>query len=141
MNSALSSRLEAAVIALVGLGTLKDRLYAAYCDHLEDIDGQELPEEVRGDFCEMSQAMHRARALPGDNVVRASVRKFSGDEAQRYAATIVRAYGLRMHSLSQTLQLPARIGAPVRSATPLAALLALEGTGNGSTRPKQLASS
>ncbi len=77
MHSAFSKQLEAAVLTLVGHGTLKDRLCAAFCDHLDDLKEQELPAEVQGEFASMSRAMHSARALPGDSVVRASVRKFS----------------------------------------------------------------
>ena len=138
LNSALSTRLEAAVIALTGANALKDRLYSAYCDHLGDIVAEDLPDEVQLDFMEMSKAMHRARALPGDSVVRASVRKLSNDEAQRFAALIVRMYGARIHSLSATLKLPSRTSAAARNITPLAALLAIDG-GHGRTRPKHAA--
>ena len=138
MNSALSTRLEAAVIALTGANALKDRLYSAYCDHLGDIVAEDLPDEVQLDFMEMSKAMHRARALPGDSVVRASVRKLSNDEAQRFAALIVRMYGARIHSLSATLKLPSRTDAATRNITSLAALLAIDG-GHGRTRPKHAA--
>ena len=140
MNSALADQLEAAVITLAGHGALKDRLSAAYCDHLEDIDAQELPLETQQDFTELSKAMHAARALPGDNVVRASVRKFSNEEAQRYAAIIVRVYGVEMEHQSTTVRTPVRIGAQSRSSAPLAALLTLEGGGNSGARPKHATS-
>jgi hypothetical protein len=81
--------------------------------------------------------MHAARALPGDDVVRASVRKFSNDEAQRYAALIVRIYGLEMQNQNSTLRAPARIGTPSRGNTALAALLTLEGVVSGVARNKQ----
>ena len=38
--------------------------------------------------------MQRARALPGDDVVKASVRKLSNEEARRYAELVVRLYGM-----------------------------------------------
>jgi hypothetical protein len=136
LNSALADQLEAAVIALASHGALKDRLATAYSNHLGDIDVQELPLEAQQDFTELSKAMHAARALPGDNVVRASVRKFSNEEAQRYAALIVRIYGLEMQNQNSTLRSPARIGAPSRGNTALAALLALEGVGSGAARTK-----
>ena len=142
MNSALADQLEAAVVALAAHGALKDRLCAAYCDHLEDIDAQDLPLEAQQDFAELSLAMHAARALPGDNVVRASVRKFSNEEAQRYAACIVRLYGLEMHNRVEAVRIPARIGNPSRAAAPLAALLALEGGNHqGSARAKHASGS
>ncbi|MBS0387478.1 MAG: hypothetical protein JSR15_03270 [Proteobacteria bacterium] len=142
MNSALADQLEAAVIALAAHGALKDRLSTAYCNHLEDIDLQDLPLEAQQDFAELAKAMHAARALPGDSIVRASVRKLSNEEAQRWAALIVRLYGLEMQNQHQletaatTLRTAARSSAAARNALPLAALLALEGGAGGTARPK-----
>ena len=141
MNSALAEQLEAAVTALAAQGALKDRLAQAWCSHLETIDAQDLPLESQQDFSEMSKSIHGARVLPGDNIVRASVRKLSNEEAERFAALIVRIYGLAMSSrpqvetIASTLRSAARNGAAARSAAPLAALLALDG-GAGSARPK-----
>ncbi len=127
MNSALTRKLEAAVTILTGQGALKDRLALAYSDYLEHLDLLELPEETQREFAELSLAMHRARALPGDTIVRASIRKLSNEEAQRYASLAVRMYGLHMADLA-AVQAPLR-SAPPRSATPLAALLALDSPG------------
>jgi hypothetical protein len=129
MHSALSAQLEAAVLTLVGHGAMKDRLCTAYCDHLDDIREQDLPEEVQREFAAMSRAMHGARALPGDSVVRASVRKFSNEQAQGFAALIVRTYVLRMQGLAATPVGAGRLGNAARNAPPLAALLAIEGSG------------
>ena len=138
MHSALSAQLEAAVLTLVGNGALKDRLCAAYCDHLDDIREHDLPEEVQREFSAMSRAMHGARALPGDSVVRASVRKFSIEQAQGFASLIVRAYVLRLQNLAATPVGPARLGSAARNAaTPLATLLTLEGSGSGATHAKR----
>ena len=90
----LTARLEAAALSLTGPGHIKDRLFEAYCRHLEDIQESDLPVELRMQFAAMIQALHRARALPGDHVVRASVRKLSNDEARRYAELVVRLYGM-----------------------------------------------
>ncbi len=73
----------------------------------------ELPEEVQGEFAAMSRAMHSARALPGDSVVRASVRKFSNEQAQGFATLIVRTYVLQLQSLAATPVGPARLGEPL----------------------------
>ena len=138
MHSALSAQLEAAVLTLVGHGALKDRLCAAYCDHLDDIREQDLPEELQREFSAMSRAMHGARALPGDSVVRASVRKFSNEQAQGFAALIVRAYVLRLQGLAATPVGPARLGSSAaRNAPPLAALLGLEGSAGGAVQGKR----
>jgi hypothetical protein len=137
MHSAISAQLEAAVLTLVGHGALKDRLCAAYCDHLDDLREQDLPEEVQAEFSAMSRAMHGARALPGDSVVRASVRKFSNQQAQAYAALIVRSYVLRVQGLAATPVGPARLGTAARKPPPLAALVALEGSHGGAAQAKR----
>jgi hypothetical protein len=140
MYSALTTQLEAAVLALVGHGALKDRLCAAYTDHLDDIREQDLPEEIQSEFSAMSRAMHAARALPGDSVVRASVRKFSNEQAQGFAALIVRAYVLRIQNLAATPVGAARLANPAREVPPLPALVALEG-GSARSQSKRLRNS
>ena len=90
----LSARLEAAALSMTGPGNIKDRLRDAYCGHLEDVQESDLPGSVSAEFAEMIQALHRAQALPGDDVVRASVRKLSNEEARRYAELVVRLYGM-----------------------------------------------
>jgi hypothetical protein len=47
---------------------------------------------VRDEFQELITALHRERALPGDTVLRASLRKLSTVEAGRYAKLIIRTY-------------------------------------------------
>lgn len=138
MDSSVTRKLEAAVNILIGHGALKDRLSLAYSDCLERLDEQDLPEEAQNDFTEMSQAMHRARALPGDTIIRASIRKLSNEEAQRYALLVVRTYGLHMADLA-TARAPIRT-APARGTTPLAALLALDGSGVSSATHGKVAS-
>ena len=137
MHSALSKQLEAAVLALVGHGVLKDRLCAAYRDHLDDIREHDLPEQVQGEFAAMSRAMHSARALPGDSVVRASVRKFSNEQAQGFATLIVRTYVLRLQAVAATPVGPARLGHATRDAPPLAALLGLKGSSGAVVHSKR----
>jgi hypothetical protein len=92
MHASLIFRLEAAVTTLSGNGALKDRLTRAYARHLEQLETEALPPTVRSEFAALANALHSARALPGDNVVRASVRKLSNEEAERCAALIVRTY-------------------------------------------------
>lgn len=90
----LGSRLEAAALSMTGPGSIKDRLLDAYRSHLEDVQELDLPGALSAEFAEMIQALHRAEALPGDDVVRASVRKMSNEEARRYAELVVRLYGM-----------------------------------------------
>ena len=134
LDASIFHRLEAAVVRLAGDGSLKDRLAAAYGAHLDSISELELPCEVQHEFVQMSKTMHLARALPGDSVVRASVRKLSSEEALRFSALIVRMYALH-------LQPPARIGATPRGAPALLSLLAIETAGGGGSRAGQAANS
>src|SRR5260221_11037372 len=109
MDITLSHRLEAAVTLLAGDGTLKERLAAAYREHLDDIDELELPNEGQLEYSQMSRTMHLARALPGDNVVRPSGRKLPNEEAHRFAALIGRMYSLRSQSLTPGPKRPAPV--------------------------------
>jgi hypothetical protein len=89
----LSARLEAAALSLTGPGHIKDRLLDAYCRHLRDVQESDLPGEFGLEFAEMIHALHRAHALPGDDVVKASIRKLSNEQACHYAELVVRLYG------------------------------------------------
>lgn len=92
MMADLRERLQAAALSLTGQGSIKERLFQAYCGHLQDIEECDLP-CLGAEFAEMIQAFHRERALPGDHVVRASVRKLSNKEACYYAELVVKLYG------------------------------------------------
>jgi hypothetical protein len=140
MQDALSAKLEAAVMGLVGNGALKDRLYAAWCEHLDGIAVQDLPEDAQEEYAAMVAVMHGARALPGDSVVRAAIRKLSSEEAARYAALVLRAWRLRIEELASAPRAPSRSAAraaPPRETTPLAALLTLESSARIGARAKQ----
>lgn len=91
--SSLSERLESAALALSGSEGIKDRLCIAWSRHLADLDLRDFPREVRDEFEEMIGALSRERALPGDTILKASLRKLSNADATRYAALIVRTYG------------------------------------------------
>ncbi|HTW73626.1 MAG TPA: hypothetical protein VMD56_01760 [Steroidobacteraceae bacterium] len=108
----LNGRLEAAALSLTGQGPIKERLSDAYCTYLQDIAESDLP-ALGAEFGQMIQALHRAPALPGDDVVRASVRKLSNREACYYAELVVKLYG-SLAGLKQQL-------AGARGARPLAA--------------------
>jgi hypothetical protein len=90
----LGTRLEAAALSLAGTGTVKDRLIDAYCAHLSDLSAGDLPLEMQAEFAQMIRVLHSAPALRGDDVVRASVRKLSNEEAARYAVLVVKFFGM-----------------------------------------------
>jgi hypothetical protein len=120
----LCARLEAAALSLTGPGHIKDRLFDAYCRYLEDIQESDVPIELAHEFGDMIQALHHARALPGDDVVKASVRKLSNDQASRYAELVVRLYGM---SAGMNHHVAAR---NARAVVPLAMFLATEASSN-----------
>ena len=111
---------------MTGLGSIKDRLFDAYRLHLEELQESDLPGALAGEFAEMTQALHRVPALPGDDVVRASVRKLSNDEARRYADLVVRLYGMYAGMAHQTLSTPRSN----RMAAPLLKFLSVESGAN-----------
>ena len=117
----LGSRLEAAALSMPGPGTIKDRLLEAYRRHLEDVQESDLPGALSAEFAQMNQALHRAEALPGDDVVRASVRKLSNDEARRYAELVVRLYGMFAGIQQQVAN-----ARPSRAPAPLLKFLSVE---------------
>jgi len=103
----LSARLEAAALSLAGPGHIKDRLLDAYRRHLQDVEESDLPDEFALEFAEMKLALHRSPALPGDDVIKASVRKLSNEEVRHFAELVVRLYGvlagLHHHVLPRSL--------------------------------------
>lgn len=101
MRDELLEHLEASVVLLVGHGSLKDRLAQVFREHLDQVDGAELPEDLQGEFQEMTRAMHCARALPGDSVISASARKLSPGDAERYANLIVRMWARRLRGVAE----------------------------------------
>ncbi len=120
----LCTRLEAAALSLTGPGHIKDRLFDAYCSYLEDIQQSDVPGELAGEFDAMVQALHRVPALPGDDVVKASVRKLSNDQACRYAELVIRLYGM---FAGMSHHVTSRNARPV---VPLAMFLASEASSN-----------
>ena len=84
--------LQQATLSLSRGGSIKDRLAEAYATHLIQIDGDDLPENLRAEFDALCEAMRRERPLPRESAIRASVRKMSNEDARRYAALVVRLF-------------------------------------------------
>jgi hypothetical protein len=121
----LNARLEAAALSMTGPGSIKDRLLDAYCSHLEDVQQSDLPGALGAQFAEMSDALHRVPGLPGEDAVKASVRKLSNEEARRYAELVVRLYGMYAGMSQQIAN-----ARTARSSAPLLKFLALEAGAN-----------
>jgi hypothetical protein len=84
----------AATAMLASAGPIKQRLLEAYRTHLADLDQDELPKEIREEFCSVSSCMCSVRPLRGETAVQATVRKMSDSEAGGIAMRIVGMLGV-----------------------------------------------
>lgn len=82
-------KLHSAALELAGCGPIKQRLIGAYAHHLDDLHEDQIPHEIRDDFSELKRALSAVRPLPGEDAIRATVRKMSDGEAGQYASKIV----------------------------------------------------
>ena len=99
MNSTWE-QLEAAAICLTRATSIKDRLTDAFRNHLTHVDLEELPPTLHAQFRACHDALIRERPLPGEDAVRATVRKISSHEADEIAANLVRLYGAFVREVS-----------------------------------------
>ena len=90
--SYLAERFQAAVDVLVGDGSIKERLSAAYIENLDDLEETEFPADLRDMFDELQSALHTERPVGREPCVRATVRKMSSVEAKGHAGRIVLLY-------------------------------------------------
>jgi hypothetical protein len=83
-----------AALSLARSGPIKDRLTAAYRDHLAFVEESELPNELVPEFRALNRALNRERpASRNDDTLRATVRKMSSIEADEVASSVVRLFG------------------------------------------------
>jgi hypothetical protein len=116
-------KFHSATIELAGAGSIKQRLFGAYVNHLASLTEDQVPKEIRDDFCTFSREMRAVRPLPGEDPVRATVRKMSADDANRHAVQIVNMLGvvsrsemnLRASELAPVVQLYADLSTASRS--------------------------
>ena len=88
----LAERFEAAVSALVAEGSVKDRLSAAYLEHLDDLETSELPQGLRTKFDDLHTALHAVTPIGREPCLKATIRKMSRLQAGNHARTIVSIY-------------------------------------------------
>ena len=88
----LAERFEAAVSALVAEGSVKDRLSAAYSEHLDDLETSELPQGLRTKFDDLHTALHAVTPIGREPCLKATIRKMSRLQAGNHARTIVSIY-------------------------------------------------
>jgi hypothetical protein len=93
MNSAWE-HFFAATAVLVSAGPIKHRLAEAYRAHLEGLEEDDLPKEIRDEFSTLSNSMSRVRPMRGETAIQATVRKMSDSEAGNVAVRIVNMLGV-----------------------------------------------
>ncbi|HUK03113.1 MAG TPA: hypothetical protein VLW26_12615 [Steroidobacteraceae bacterium] len=82
-----------ATLSLARAGSIKDRLADAYCNHLADVEEEDLPREIREEFRAVSCSLNREPPLlRGEGAARATIRKMSNEEADQLACCVVRIF-------------------------------------------------
>ena len=85
-------RFYAAVSVVASHGNIKQRLVAAFEDHLAVIEDDELPVAVREKFAELKALMTGVEPLNGEGHIRATVRKMSVPEADECSRRMLDLY-------------------------------------------------
>jgi hypothetical protein len=85
----VADRFFAAVRTLTSDEPVKQRLVAAYVDHLAAVSSDDLPEAIRPRFELLRQAMQSQPASEKETAVQVSVRKMSQADAGRYTRSIL----------------------------------------------------
>ena len=110
--SSFEEHFAAAVQILIEDGPIKQRLAAAYTQHLADVTDADLPPALRREFADLQAAVSRVAPAGTETRVRASVQKMSPREASGHAATILRLYVEIMSGLERAE--PLKVVAPPR---------------------------
>jgi hypothetical protein len=110
--SPFAERFAKAVEALIGDGSVKQRLVSAYSVHLADVSEGDLPPGLRRDFGDLQAAINRVAPVGKETRVLASVQKMSAREATGHAATIVKLYVELMNGLERAE--PLKVVPPAR---------------------------
>src|SRR5262252_2238478 len=110
--STTGEQLESAAVSLARAGSIKDRLADAFRNHLAQVNAEELPGGLRADFRACHDALIRERPQPGEEAVRATVRKLSAHEADELAGSVVRLYGAYVRAMTREASGVALLGEP-----------------------------
>jgi hypothetical protein len=111
--------LESAVLSLARSGAIKDRLAEAYRNHLVRVNEDELPEALRAEFRACHDVLTRVGPLPGEDAVRATVRKLSNREADDVACRVVRLFAAAVREVA--LEAARAVPETTRSGSPASA--------------------
>lgn len=91
-----------ATLELVRSSPIKQRLVCAYRRHLAALPPEQVPDEVRGSYIQVTQALCGVPPLRGEDAVAASVRKMSNQDADDCAALIVEIFGMMSRRQTET---------------------------------------
>ena len=105
--SYLANRFEAAVSVLVADGPIKQRLTAAYSEHLDDLESSEFPVKLRPAFIKLHDALHSVKPVGREPCVKATIRKMSSREAGGHARTIFLLFSELFHKDQRSVPLRA----------------------------------
>src|SRR5580700_1782315 len=83
-----------ATLELVRSTPIKQRLVCAYRRHLAALPPEQVPDDVRGSYIQVTRALCGVQPLRGEDAVAASVRKMSNQDADDCAALIVEIFGM-----------------------------------------------
>jgi len=86
------NRFYGAISALAGHGNIKQRLMAAFEEHLALIEVDEMPVAVKQSFADLRHMMSGVDPLNGEGRIRATVRKMSIIEADECAQKMIDLY-------------------------------------------------
>ena len=85
-------RLRDAAELLVGAGPVKQRLCAAYLQHLRDMEVDALPDEFAATYRALTEALSTAQPTGGLSAVEVTIRKMSEAQASQHAAAMLDLY-------------------------------------------------
>jgi hypothetical protein len=95
----LCNRFLAAIRLCNGPLDIKKRLMLAWSEHLDAIDPNELPKQLRQKFIGLRKAIYSREPLPQETAPQASIRKMSVHEAASHTDTIVALYAELMREV------------------------------------------
>ncbi|MEM1174403.1 MAG: hypothetical protein AAGI27_06295 [Pseudomonadota bacterium] len=93
-------RFHSAVMVLAGDGHVKSRLLRAYEENLAGIPEDELPGDLKQDFCALKSSLTAIKPMRDEGPASATVRKMSASDASDCAVQVVSMYGEMLKRLT-----------------------------------------
>ncbi len=93
-------RFQSAVMVLAGDGHVKSRLLKAFEENLAGIPEDELPGDLKQEFCALKSCMTAIKPMRDEGPASATVRKMSASDASDCAVQVVSMYGEMLKRLT-----------------------------------------